>query len=311
MSLVPAAIARKVALKSLQLHKDSPGLLFGAGIASMVGSTILACRATLKIEEVLLDGQNSLQIARSMDHPEYSEQDRSRDVSLIYIQTSASVVRLYAPAILLGAAGVAALTRSHNILNERNAALMAAYAALEKGFNEYRERVVEKYGEEEDRHLRYGEKLVEVDGTDGKKKDIVVRANPGMPSIYARFFDYENSNWSGEPEYNFIYLRCQQNYANDMLKARGHVFLNDVYDMLGIERSSAGAVVGWVLNGVGDNYISFGCFDNDSQVIDFMLGDEGEVLLDFNVDGVVWDLIDRQRNHTLELMENRELPRGN
>lgn len=309
MKLIPEAVSRQIALKSLQVQHSSPKLLLGAGVASMIGSTILACRATLRLEEVLQKGQNDLRIARSISDDNYTENDRQHDVTLIYIQTAGNVMRLYAPAVFLGVGGVAALTKSHNILNERNAALTAAYAALEKGFNEYRERVVEKYGEEEDRKLRYGTR--EIENPDPKKKDIVLRADPSGPSIYARFFDWNSSSWNGEFEYNLIFLRCQQNYANDLLKARGHVFLNDVYDMLGLERSSAGAVVGWVLNGVGDNYIDFGCFDDQDQVIDFMIGDDNEILLDFNVDGVVYDQLDKVRNHSMELMEYKEQIRGN
>jgi len=164
------------------------------------------------------------------------------------------------------------------------------YAALEKGFNEYRARVISKYGEDEDRDLRYGTREIETE-VRGKKKKIT-RVGLGEPSIYARFFDVSSPSWSKEPEYNLIFLKCQQNYANDLLHARGHVFLNEVYDMLGIPRSKAGAVVGWLL-GVGDDFINFGVFDDRSdKARDFVNGFEGSILLDFNVDGVVYDRIE-------------------
>jgi hypothetical protein len=88
-----------------------------------------------------------------------------------------------------------------------------------------------------------------------------------------------------------MFIRSQQNYANDLLNARGHVFLNEVYDMLGIERTSAGAVVGWV-RGNGDNEIDFGVLNDLHSGQRFINGDERSVLLDFNVDGVVYDLIE-------------------
>jgi hypothetical protein len=119
---------------------------------------------------------------------------------------------------------------------------------------------------------------------------------PDDPSIYARFFDPTSPSWSKEPEYNLIFLKCQQNYANDLLKSRGHVFLNEVYDMLGMERSKAGAVVGWLLskNGDTDNFVNFGVFDGREQVArDFVNGREGAILLDFSVDGVIYDGIER------------------
>lgn len=295
MKLVPEVIGRTLAHKSLLIQKSSPGLLFGAGVVGVVGSTVLACRATLKMEEVLDDAKEKLDSARTLVHEDYSEQDRKRDVSLIYFQTSVKIVKLYGPAIIVGGTAIAALTSSHNILTRRNAALTAAYAALEKGFDEYRARVVEKYGEEEDRDLRYGTQKVEiVDPETGKKKK-VTRVSQDEPSIYARFFDSSSTSWNKEPEYNLIFLKCQQNYANDLLQSRGHVFLNEVYDMLGIPRSKAGAVVGWLLtpNGRTDNYVNFGVFEGKTErARDFVNGFEGAILLDFNVDGIIYDKID-------------------
>jgi len=295
MKLVPEAISRTAARGALQLSKTSPQVLFGIGVAGMVGSTVLACRATLKMSDVLEKAQGNLETARELDHPDYSERDRSRDVSLIYFQTGVQVFKLYLPAIVVGGVGIAALTSSHRILTSRNVALTAAYGALEKGFNQYRARVIDKYGEDEDRNFRYGTREETITDPDtGKKKTVTRVAVDGDPSIYARFFDSYSTEWSKEPEYNLIFLKCQQNYANDLLRARGHVFLNEVYDMLGIPRSKAGAVVGWVLskNGETDNFINFGVFDGNDKARDFVNGLENSILLDFNVDGVIYDKIE-------------------
>lgn len=295
MQLVPGVVSQRLARTALLAQKSSPEVLLAAGIVGMVGSTVLACRATLKMDTVLDDTKEKLNTAKTLEHPDYSERDRQRDVSLIYYQTGIKIVKLYTPAIVLGGLSVYALTTSHSIMVKRTVALTAAYGALEKGFNEYRERVVEKYGEEEDRNLRYGsQQIEEVDSKSGKKK-MVTRVGRNEPSIYARFFDISSSSWNKEPEYNMMFLQCQQNYANDKLHARGHVFLNEVYDMLGLERSKAGAVVGWILskNGETDNYIDFGVFDGKTQSArDFVNGFEGSILLDFNVDGVIYDKID-------------------
>jgi hypothetical protein len=292
MKFGSGAIGRQLARQALKLDKNSPTILFGAGVAGVIGSTVLACRATLKLEDVLNEAEKNLKIAKTLEHREYSEKDRASDISLIYVKTSVNVLKLYAPAIILGGASIAALAQSHNILTKRNAALTAAYAALEKGFAEYRQRVVDKYGEEEDRNFRYGSREVDV-LQDGDKKT-VTRVGTDSPSIYARFFDQLSPNWSKEPEYNLIFIRGQQNYLNDLLRSRGHVFLNDAYDELGIPRSKAGAVVGWILIGdYRDNYIDFGIFEGETQVArDFVNGREGAILLDFNVDGVIYDKID-------------------
>lgn len=302
MKFVPEVIGRTVARNSLLIQKSSPGLLLGVGVVGMVGSTVLACRATLKLEEVLDKAKGDLDTAKKLDHPEYSEKDRSKDISLIYFQTGIRIGRLYSPAIVLGGLSIAALTSSHNILTRRNAALTAAYTALEKGFDEYRARVVEKYGEEQDRDFRYGTQKVEIVDPETKKKKMVTRVGPDDPSIYARFFDPGSTSWSKEPEYNLMFLKCQQNYANDLLRSRGHVFLNEVYDMLGIPRSKAGAVVGWILspNGDTDNFVNFGVFDGRTEIArDFVNGNEGAILLDFNVDGIIYDKIDRTHEEKL------------
>jgi Family of unknown function (DUF6353) len=295
MSLVPEAINNVVARNALLAQRSSPGVLLGVGIVGMVGSTVLACRATLKMEEVLDETRGKLEMAKTLEHVEYNEKDRKRDISLIYFQTGVKVTRLYSPAIIVGVISIAALTKSHNILTSRNAALTAAYTALDKGFNQYRARVIEKYGEDQDRDFRYGTEQVEVVDPKTNKKKIVKRVSSDEPSIYARFFDQSSSSWSKEPEYNLIFLKAQQNYANDLLHARGHVLLNDVYDMLGIPRSKAGAVVGWVLsrNGTTDDFVNFGVFeDRSDKVRDFVNGREGAILLDFNVDGIIYDKID-------------------
>lgn len=296
MQLVPAAVTQRLARSTLLAQKSSPEVLLAAGIVGMVGSTVLACRATLKMDTVLDNTKEKLNTAKTLQHEDYSERDRQRDISLIYYQTGIKVVKLYAPAVILGGLSIYALTTSHSIMTKRTVALTAAYGALEKGFNEYRSRVIEKYGEEEDQHFRYGSQDVEiVDPNTGKKKTVKRVSTTNAPSIYARFFDISSSSWSKEPEYNMLFLQCQQNYANDLLHSRGHVFLNEVYDMLGIERSKAGAVVGWILskNGETDNYINFGVFDGKTQAArDFVNGFEGSILLDFNVDGVIYDKIE-------------------
>ena len=312
MSLVPAVIGQTIARNSLLAQKASPGVLFGVGIVGTVASTVLACRATLKMSEVLDESKDKLHTAKTLVHDDYSEADRRRDISLIYFQSGVKVVRLYGPAVIVGGLSIAALTSSHNILTRRNAALTAAYAALDKGFKEYRARVVAKYGEEEDRDFRYGTREITVEDEKTGKKTTVTRVAPGEPSIYARFFDSSSASWSKEPEYNFIFLKAQQNYANDLLHARGHVFLNEVYDMLGLERSKAGAVVGWLLtkNGSTDNFVNFGVFDDRSdKARDFVNGLEGSILLDFNVDGIIFDKLDNIPREDLSWQRGKSLNR--
>lgn len=293
MKLVPNAVSRKFARQLLVAQKNSPTILFGAGVVGMLGSTVLACRATLKVEEVLAKTRDDLSMANNMEHPEYSADDRKKDVAIIYTRSAVKLVKLYGPSLLLGVASVGCLTKSHNILQQRNLALTAAYAAIDKAFSEYRARVVDKYGEEQDQEFRYSTEQVEVI-TDKGKLVTETRVDPDAASLYARFFDQLSPSWSKNAEYNLVFLKCQQSYANDMLKTRGHVFLNEVYDWLGIDRSKAGSVVGWVISEDGDNFIDFGIYGENQQARNFVNGREGAILLDFNVDGIIYDKIDNQ-----------------
>lgn len=291
MKYIPTGVTQLAGKSALKLNASSPKILFGVGIVSMVGSTVLACRATLKLEEALEETQDDLRAIKANKATEDVEITK-KDTAFVIAKGGARVIKLYGPAIVVGSVGIGCLTKSHNLLQERNAALMAAYTAVDKAFEKYRERVVEKYGEDQDREFRYGTEQVEITDSKGKTKT-VTRVASGEPSMYARFFDQLSSSWSKEPEYNLVFLRCQQNYANDMLKSRGHVFLNEVYDMLGIERTRAGAVVGWVVSEDGDNYIDFGIYDGNEKARDFVNGREGAILLDFNVDGVIYDKIEK------------------
>lgn len=315
MKLIPHAISRKVAQQALLARKNSPTILFGAGVVSMVGSTVLACRATLKLDEVLSEVETNMDKSRlakekveAGDVPEgmtYTDREQKQDMAIIYIRGAGKLVKLYAPAAILGGVGILCLTKSHSILKQRNAALAAAYVAVETAFQTYRARVVDRYGDDVDRELRYGSEEVDIIDENTGKITSTVRVEPGEPSGYARWFDEENDNYTGGSfdTYNWVFLRNQQNWANDMLHRRGHLFLNEVYSMLGIPQTSAGSIVGWVhdhSNKRGDNYVDFGCFDKKfEKPIDFFNGREGAILLDFNVDGVIWDLID-QRNAAAE-----------
>jgi hypothetical protein len=291
MKFIPTGVTQAVGQQALKLNASSPKLLFVGGIGCMVASTVLACRATLKLEDTLEETQDELNAIKANKVTEDVEIAK-KDTAVVMAKGGARVLKLYGPAIVVGSVGIGCLTKSHNLLQERNAALMAAYTAVDKAFEKYRLRVVEKYGEDQDQEFRYGTEQVEIVDEKGKTK-IVTRVADGEPSMYARFFDQLSTSWSKEPEYNLVFLRCQQNYANDLLKTRGHVFLNEVYDLLGIERTKAGQVVGWVVSDDGDNFIDFGIYDGNDRARDFVNGREGSILLDFNVDGIIYDKIEK------------------
>ena len=292
----------------LKLKKHSPEILVVTGVVGTVASAVMACKATTKIDEVLADTKDN--IDKTKDYVEkkgfsekYTEEDYKKDLTIFYAKGGLELVKLYAPSVALGALSITAILSGHNVLRKRNVALAAAYATVEKGFKEYRGRVVERFGEELDRELKYNIKAKEVEettvdektGEEKVTKKTVNVADPNNYSTYARFFDDGCTGWTKDPEYNLMFLKNQQRYANDLLKSRGHLFLNEVYDMLGIPRTKAGQVVGWIYDEEypnGDNFVDFGIYDlYNEKARDFVNGYERTILLDFNVDGDIMNLI--------------------
>lgn len=286
-------VTSKVGRQLLTARKHSPALLFAAGIVGVTATVVLACKATLKLEEVLEEAQDDLERARELQSPKYTEEDRQKDIVLVYVRTGAKIVKMYGPAFVLGALSIASLTGSHIILNRRYLGVTAAYAGLDRAFRQYRERVIGEFGREKDDDFRYGSREMDIveETKEGAVVKTVKRAGLVHASPYAKFFDEGSSCWSPQPGYNLFFLKTSMGIANDQLQARGHLFLNEVYDMLGLPRTSAGAQVGWI-TGNGDDYVDFGIFDDTKTgVRDFVNGWNKAVLLDFNVDGIIYDKI--------------------
>ena len=277
MSKTGMKITVKTAAKKaiFNVKKHSPEILIVAGIAGVVTSAVMACKATMKVNEVLAETKENINKVhdvmadQGISEKEYSKEDSARDLAIIYGKAGVKLVKLYGPAIATS-------------------------------YKQYRSRVIEKFGENVDREMKYGIKAVQIEektvDENGKKKTVkktVEVVNPYDYSDYARFFDVGNPNWEKDSEYNLMFLKRQQAYANDKLKANGYLFLNEVYDMLGIPKSKAGQVVGWIYdpeNGTGDNYVDFGIYNvNREAARDFVNGYERTILLDFNVDGNIWE----------------------
>lgn len=292
-------ISKKVGLKGsralLKFKKNSPEIMLGAGVVSIVAGTVMAGKATLNLEDILEESRAQIDTVKdakdNFEVGEYTDKDYKRDLTLSYAQMAGRLFKNYAPAIALTTSGIGLMIGSHRIMKKRNVALMASYSAMDKAFDEYRNRVKAKYGEEDDKMFKNGLKKETV-SVDGTEQDTYVAEDPNNISQYAKYFDDFSKNYSNSPEQNRLFLQTQQNYANDLLKARGHLFLNEVYDMLGIPRTQAGAVVGWVLDNDGDNYVDFGLFnESDSDTRVFINNIDNGILLDFNVDGIIHNLI--------------------
>jgi len=281
---IPKKVTLTAGKAALKLQKNRPHLMFGAGIVCVVGGAVLASRATLKLEKTVDKTRDELEGLKENWNGTDSYQS---DVAYLYGKGTLNVARLYAPAVVVGGVGIALLTKSHIDLTRRNAAVTAAYAALAKAYDDYRNRVREEVGHEKELEF-YNAVMPQQRELDGNAIE-VESADPNTWSAYARFFDEGSPHWTKDPEQNRLFVQCQQNYLNNLLQTRGHVFLNEAYEALGIERSRPGQVVGWYMGGTGDNYIDFGMFT--AYNAKFVNGWERNILLDFNVDGIVIDKI--------------------
>jgi len=296
-----------------QLKKKSPEILIAAGVVGVVVSAVMACKATIKAGEIAEETNNTLNEIHGAEKAgitkagkEYTKEDTQKDLVITYVQTGVKYIKLYGPAVAVGAASVTCILASHQILKKRNVALAAAYVSMDKSFKDYRGRVLERFGEQVEKELRYNIKAKEIEETvvDEKGKEKKVKHpidvagegwDPSKYSPYARIFDESHRAWMKDAEQNKFYLLARQAQANDRLKSRGHLFLNEVYEMLGFPLTKAGAVVGWIYDPrspIGDNFVDFGIFEvRREKAVDFVNGLERSFILDFNVVGDITDAL--------------------
>lgn len=310
LSKVNTVVSRKAGRMELKIKEKSPEILLGIGIVSFVGTVVTACRATLRADEVLEYHKQKMQDIHDAkeivdQNPEgeldYDENLYRQDIGFQYLKTAGKMAKLYAPSVMLGVTSIACILASRNIMQKRYLGVVAAYNGVSAAFEQYRKRVRDEYGENLDKHFRYGTEYstlteIGVDEEGKKTKTKVDVANTDssltLPSDdTCRFFDENNKNWDKNPTFSMMFLRGQQNYLNDLLHTRGHVFLNEVYDALGFDHTPQGAVLGW-LDGEGDDCIDFGLYDqNKDSVRRFVNGVDNVILLEFNHCGVILNAI--------------------
>jgi hypothetical protein len=291
-------IMRAVNTFGFRVQKRSPEILLAAGIIGGVVATVMACKATLKVESVSEEINETLDIIKEkMDNAslnesgKYTKEDGENDLNIMKVKSVLKYAKLYAPAVFVGSLSIAALLGSHNILSRRNVALAAAYVTIDKSFKEYRERVTNRFGADVENEIRYDIKSEKVDETtiDGKGKEKVVKKDvkvAGEPTGYAQYFETSLKN----NDQIMMILNSEERYANDCLVSTGRVFLNDVYKRLGMKPSKPGQMVGWrydTKNPTGDNVINFDIVKTTRRNKNGEL--EDAYLIDFNVDGNIWN----------------------
>ena len=308
-SIIPNGVSRKFHKVGFAVKKHSPEILIVGGILGVAASTVMACRATLKVNAVTDEHKKNIDKIHEATEKGYTEageaytvEDSKKDLTIVYVQTGVKYAKLYAPAVAVGVASLVSIVASHKILRKRNVALAAAYATVDNSFKTYRNRLIDRFGKELDRELKYDikakeveETVVQEDGTETTVKKTIQVSGSELASPYAIIFDDGCKGWTKDPELNKFTLLQVQNWANEKLQEKGYLFLNDVYEMLGIPKTKAGHHVGWVYDTKhpnGDNYVDFGLFDIYSErKAAFVNGHERNVIVDFNVDGDIYGLV--------------------
>ena len=295
-------ITRFVGRTSFKLKEASPTIATVAGITALIGAGVMLARSTREAEPILDELREDLaSINNPNNHPLYMDEGAKQDARIqAYSHSVVELVKRYAPSVGLAVGGATLILWGHGVMRKRNAALAAAYTVVSNAFQAYRERVSRSYGEEAERNLYTGSVLLRKEEEDGtvrtawwKDQEPTRPGKPSPASPYSFEFGPENGNWNrARPEWNLVFLRQRERYMNDMLKANGVVLLNDVLDGIGIPRTKAGLVVGWVWNGDGDNEVDFGLPEKGSseeQDYFYFFNGEDSIFLDFNVDGVITD----------------------
>lgn len=301
---VPKGITKKVSLTALRAGKHSPSIMFGVGVVGVVGTAVLSARATMRLETVI----NSIEdkkfaVEQRVENVDFGQLDEKQqkqldkavrhDTAVITGQGALQIAKLYAPAVICGVVSIGLLTGSHVQLTKRNAGALAALASVSQAYEQYKDRVAGELGAEKAESFLYDTETVTEKqiNEDGKTVNVKHSKTVGLYSPYARCYDETARDWKRSPGYNKMTVLTVQSYANDLLQQRGFLFLNDVYDLLGLSKTSAGQIVGWIA-GKGDDFVSFGLDKGRPGTQEFLNGHELSVWLDFNVAGAIYNMLD-------------------
>ena len=288
------------------LKKYSPEILLGVGVVGVVGSTVLACKATLMADGILdsyaeqKERIDDCVLLREKSEVDYPEKDEAQDRRALMFATAGKFIRVYGPPATLMVASIGCILGSFHIMKKRNVALMAAYKLLEEAFSKYRKRVVDELGESADTRFYYGEEpngekrtIVDSEGNeheqDGVNLNLSGFSRAFGPERPDQMGSWEGSTqWSKVHEYNLDFLNAKADHFNNQLLIKGFVTINDVFDELGFPPTEAGMICGWrYKSDRGDGYISFKPRGLDGGWAHGINGDE--IVLDFNIDGVIFD----------------------
>ena len=284
---------------SFNLKKYSPEILTGGAIIFGIGTVVLTWIAARKTDKALEEPKAIIKAAKEKEiAEEYTKKDQTRELTHGYLKGSAAIAKLYGPAVLMGSFSIACILGSYKILSRRNAGLIAVNGLLQKEFSDYRDRVIEKYGKEEDYKLRIGDKMEKVTETetdeDGNEKTVEVekpKKDEYGQNSFGRWFDESCYEWQKDTQYNITILKRIQGDLTSMLRSKHVLTLNEVYEYMGYEKTKAGFEWGWVCQPGTEQqtYVDFGLpLGDDTWEREQVKSNERYFWLDFNCSKIIF-----------------------
>lgn len=293
MNLIPQSLSRAAHRSLLKINGHSPTILVVSGVVGLAATAVLAAKATRNVDP-LIDSHKAQRdgLDRFAETNNITKREYQKGLLRVYTDSAIRFTKLYGPTVVLGVTSASSILVGHKILRGRHLATLAAYSGLMDQFQAYRGRVAQTLGEDVERGI-YDGAYGQWEGKKPIEQELTpVFENDETPSYLRPWFDETNRNYTKHAQANYYFLKSVQAHMNHLLQHRGHVFLNDVLDALGMERSSEGSIAGWLYDGDGDDFIDFGFMASvDPHTVAFKNGVETTVRLNFNIDGTIWDRI--------------------
>ena len=286
-----------------RVSKHAPTILSVGASIGVVATSALAWQAGRTFEDV--EYRNFERVKDCQDRAdEIPDEDVPKIERKNRMLFALDAARHIAPTVIIGGTTIALIYFSNSISRKRMAALSAAYFTLQNAFDNYKKKMVDTLGKETVDKIvapklpNAGKTAEEIlAGDDSDNAADVTDAVLSMVrecSQYARAItEWSSTAWDPNEDYTTMNLTEIQAWANRRLQKKGHLFLNEVLDQLGLSRTREGSIVGWLKDGDGDGYVSFGDIEGSIyRVPDYeRKAIHSNVIVDFNVDGVIWDKI--------------------
>jgi len=205
------------------VRTNSPVILSGIGVSGTITTAYLAGKASFQAAFVIQAQENEIGAAEG-------KLERLKDNTKL-------VWRLYIPAGISGVVTVACIIGATRTGNRRTAAVTAAYSLSEKALSEYREKVVEQFGINQEQKIRdaIAEDKVGKDAPTSKEVLVIGSGDILCCELYTgRYFIS-----------SMELLRRAQNDINALLLNQDQATLSDFYYLLGLPQTDNAHYAGW------------------------------------------------------------------